>query len=177
MASAASMSSRQSAMGGYAARRGRIFRSKTARDCRTSGQLLRAIAELEPEQPWIFAAYIKDKRLLEASNEFVRSSGRFDLTARGKLNTYALFAELFARLPARGRGGIIVPTGIATDATTAPFFAALIDGKRLATLFDFENRERIFPAIDSRIQTLPAHHWTGGEESGFRFTYNRRPTH
>lgn len=108
----------------------------------------RAIAELEISQPAIFAGYQEDKRRFEASNEFDRSSGRFDLTARGKVNTYALFAELFATLAGpRGRAGVIVPTGIATDATTAPFFAALIDGRRLASLVDFENREGIFPAV------------------------------
>jgi len=40
-----------------------------------------------------------------------------------------------------------VPTGIATEATTAPFFAALINRKRLARLIDFENRDAIFPAV------------------------------
>ena len=58
--------------------------------------------------------------------------GRFPLTGRGDVNTYALFAELFASLAgARGRAGVIVPTGIATDATTAPFFGALVNEKRL----------------------------------------------
>jgi hypothetical protein len=52
----------------------------------------------------------------------------------------------------RGRAGIIVPTGIATDATTAPFFAHLIDQKRLVSLFDFENRAGLFPAVDSRMK-------------------------
>ena len=47
-----------------------------------------------------------------AGNEFARASGRFDLTARGKVNTYGLFAELFANL-GRERAGVIVPTGIA----------------------------------------------------------------
>jgi hypothetical protein len=85
----------------------------------------RAIAALEKENPFVFSAYQADKRQFEAGNEFARASGRFDLTARGKVNTYSLFAELFANLASpRGRAGVIVPTGIATDATTAPFFAA-----------------------------------------------------
>ena len=59
-----------------------------------------------------------------------------------------LFAELFASLASkRGRCGLIVPTGIATDATTAPFFASLISGQRLVQLLDFENREGLFPAV------------------------------
>jgi hypothetical protein len=79
--------------------------------------------------------------------------GRFPLTGRGDVNTYALFAELFASLSSkRGRAGVIVPTGIATDATTAPFFATLTRNGRLAVLIDFENREGLFPAVDSRMK-------------------------
>src|SRR5207245_4938496 len=53
----------------------------------------RAIAALEAARPAIFAGYQADKRRFEAGNEFARASGRFALTARGKVNTYALFAE------------------------------------------------------------------------------------
>lgn len=106
----------------------------------------RAIAALERENPAAFVAYEFEKRRLEAGNEFARSSGRFELTARGKVNTYALFTDLFSAL-AKGRAGVIVPTGIATDATTAPFFAALLDSNRLAQLIDFENRDAIFPGV------------------------------
>ncbi|WP_137113284.1 N-6 DNA methylase [Mesorhizobium sp. GR13] len=111
----------------------------------------RAIANLERDDPATFADFNRDKRQFEAVNDFARESGRFDLTARGKVNTYGLFAELFASL-ARERAGIIVPTGIATDASTAPFFAHLVDQRRLAQLVDFENRAKLFPAVDSRMK-------------------------
>ena len=89
--------------------------------------------------------------MFDAGNEFARESGRFDLTARGKVNTYSLFAELFSNLT-RDHAGIIVPTGIATDSSTAPFFAALVEGKRLAQLVDFENRAGLFPAVHSAMK-------------------------
>jgi hypothetical protein len=112
-----------------------------------------ANAELGTRERSLNDEFEKAKRLAEASSVFARESGRFPLTGRGDVNTYALFAEFFASLTSsRGRAGVIVPTGIATDATTAPFFAALIDGKRLVRLIDFENRNRIFSAIDSRIK-------------------------
>lgn len=100
----------------------------------------------------IYDAFEAAKRTSEASSLFVRlpgaKRGRFPLTGRGDVNTYALFAELFTQLISRrGRAGVIVPTGIATDATTAPFFASLVSGKRLASLIDFENRDAIFPAV------------------------------
>ena len=106
----------------------------------------RAIAALATDDPTLFAEFAQDKRQFEAGNEFARESGRFDLTARGKVNTYSLFAELFANL-ARSRAGVIVPTGIATDATTAPFFAHLVERKRLARLVDFENSKPLFPSV------------------------------
>jgi hypothetical protein len=107
-----------------------------------------AIAALEAEHPQIFNQFQTDKRVVDAVNEFARASGRFDLTARGKVNTYALFAEHFSNLMRKnGRGGVIVPTGIATDATTAPFFGNLVATQRLAQLLDFENSAPIFPSV------------------------------
>lgn len=103
----------------------------------------------------LFDLLIMAKREAEATSEFVRvpggDVGRFAFTGRGDVNTYALFAELFANL-ARQRAGVIVPTGIATDATTAPFFAHMVEEKRLARLVDFENRAGLFPAVDSRMK-------------------------
>lgn len=108
----------------------------------------RAIANLAKEHPVLFAEYEIDKRRFESANEFARSCGRFSLTARGKVNTYALFAEHFLNLiHDAGRAGVIVPTGIATDATTAPFFGHLVKSQRLAGLTDFENSAPLFPGV------------------------------
>lgn len=140
----------------FAAREPEIAEAPTAA---ARGKLIAALkaAEAGTRERALFEEFETAKRIAEASSIFARvpgeDGGRFALTGRGDVNTYALFAELFAKLASpRGRAGVIVPTGIATDATTAPFFAALIEGKRLARLVDFENRERIFPAIDSRVK-------------------------
>jgi hypothetical protein len=88
------------------------------------------------------------KREAEGSGEFIRGSGRFALTAVGDLNTYALFAEHFLNLIGpKGRSGVIVPTGIATDNSTKAYFDAIASGGRLVSLHDFENREAIFPGV------------------------------
>jgi hypothetical protein len=88
------------------------------------------------------------KREAEGSGEFIRGSGRFALTAVGDLNTYALFAEHFLKLIGpKGRSGMIVPTGIATDNSTKAYFDAIASGGRLVSLHDFENREAIFPGV------------------------------
>ncbi len=121
-----------------------------------------------------------------------RMAAPLPLTGRGDVNTYALFAEHFTRLAGtRGRAGVIVPTGIATDATTAPFFASLVDGKRLASLFDFENRDAIFPSVHRSYKFSLLTQDRTFEAAGFaffltdtsqlseserRFTLSRRPS-
>lgn len=108
----------------------------------------RAIAALEAEQPEIFAQFENDKRGFDAMNEFARASGRFDLTARGKVNTYGLFAEHFLGLVgAEGRAGVIVPTGIITDFSSSAFFSSVVGEGRLVSSLAFDNAKRIFPAI------------------------------
>ena len=47
---------------------------------------------------------------------------------------------------------MLVPSGIATDDTTEEFFAELMDGKRLVSLYDFENRDKIFEDVDGRFK-------------------------
>ncbi|WP_304455459.1 DNA methyltransferase [Nocardiopsis sp. YSL2] len=86
---------------------------------------------------WQFAAA---KRLAEGESHFLRVSGKFPLAGRGDINTYALFAETATLLNERqGFFGLVLPTGIATDATTAPFFSSLVRSGRLASFLDFEN--------------------------------------
>jgi hypothetical protein len=116
-------------------------------------RLIRALADAEEgsTERKLHAEFEFAKSAAEAGSLFVRGSGRYALTGTGDVNTYALFAELFADA-ARQRAGVIVPTGIATDATTAPFFASLSSNRRLVRLVDFENREGLFPAVDSRMK-------------------------
>jgi hypothetical protein len=108
----------------------------------------KAIAQLENTNPPLWKEFVGDKRSSEATNEFFRSSGRFTLTAVGKINTYALFAGHFSKLArSEGRSGVIVPTNIATDSSMSPFFSDLIMTNRLARIFSFENEDLIFPGV------------------------------
>ena len=93
------------------------------------------------------------KRSIEGFSKFSRTGGRFLLTAVGKINTYSIFAETARSIcSSDGRVGMIVPSGIATDDTTKVFFADLVNRQSLVSLYDFENREGVFPGIDSRIK-------------------------
>ncbi|AEK59699.1 conserved hypothetical protein (plasmid) [Acidithiobacillus caldus SM-1] len=112
-----------------------------------------AIAALPETDPRLWTSYVSESQRIAASNNFYRESGRFALSAVGKLNTYPLFAETMSQLVApQGRAGFIVPTGIATDDSTKAFFAHITQTARLVSMYDIENRERLFPAVDSRMK-------------------------
>ena len=70
----------------------------------------------------------------------------------GDVNTYSVFAETFRTITApAGTAGIISPTGLATDKTTAPFFADTLSSDRLVAFYDFENEAKIFPGVHHRV--------------------------
>ncbi|MBW3598813.1 MAG: N-6 DNA methylase, partial [Planctomycetes bacterium] len=54
----------------------------------------RLIAELDSQNPELHARYMAAKGVAERTLDHVRKSGRFPLTGRGDVNTYAVFAEL-----------------------------------------------------------------------------------
>ena len=111
-------------------------------------QRKRAISQLDGNDPQLWLEYQIDKRGYDARNAFCRSGNRYPLTAYGKLNSYALFAEAFMGLVnSRGRAGLIIPTGIATDNSTRAFFSQTVTSKRLVSLYDFENREALFSGV------------------------------
>lgn len=113
----------------------------------------RMIDALIDEDPALHAAFLEARREHEGVGHLLANSGRYPLCGRGRINTYAIFAEGMRSLQrATGRIGCIVPSGIATDDTTKLFFQDLNDTRSLASLYDFENRAKLFPAVDSRMK-------------------------
>ncbi|MDA4087662.1 putative type I restriction enzymeP M protein [Mycolicibacterium hassiacum DSM 44199] len=108
----------------------------------------RLIAELPATNPGLHAAFAAEKRNAEGLSHFMRNSGRYPLTGRGDINTYAVFAETDRELlGGTGRLGVILPTGIATDATTQYFFKDLVEHGAIASLYDFENAKPLFEGV------------------------------
>ena len=119
----------------------------------TGAKRKQRIAALQTDDPALWAAFQSGLRKSEGESHFLRVSGRYPLCGRGKVNTYAVFAENMRNaLAPTGRVGVIVPTGIATDDTTKHFFADCVDRRSLVSLYDFENRDKLFAAIDSRMK-------------------------
>lgn len=100
----------------------------------------------------LYREFVVARRTAEAASIFAHvkgeEGGRYPLTGKGDVNTYALFAETISQINhAQGRAGFIVPTGIATDDSTKAFFGAITQGQRLVSLYDIENREAIFEGV------------------------------
>jgi len=92
----------------------------------------------------LYLEFIKAKRTSEALSVFAhvkgKDAGRYPLTGVGDVNTYALFAETIHQiLSPRGRAGVIVPSGLATDNSTKEFFGELVSKRSLFSFFEFEN--------------------------------------
>jgi hypothetical protein len=110
------------------------------------------IDKLETDNPVLFWQFTEFMYEVQAQNNYLGNSERYSLSAHGKLNYYPLFCELFVNLIQKdnGRVGAIVPTGIATDDSTKYLFSYLVENKQLVSLYDIENRDKVFPAVDSR---------------------------
>ncbi|MEU6624831.1 DNA methyltransferase [Streptomyces litmocidini] len=114
----------------------------------------RLIAELRDDRDGaqLYEEFEAAKRRAEGESHFLRASARFPLTGRGDINTYAVFTETDRTLTGpRGRTGVIVPTGIATDATTQFFFKDLVTKGHLVALYGFENEEKVFPGVHHSV--------------------------
>jgi hypothetical protein len=153
----------------------------------------RLIAALPANNPALHDAFVAEKRTSEGISHIMRDSGRYPLTGRGDINTYAVFAETDRDLlGGAGRLGVILPTGIATDATTQYFFKDLVVKGSISSLYDFENAKPLFEGVhrsfkfclltlagrDSREPAADfaffAHDPTDLDRPGTRFTLTRK---
>lgn len=116
----------------------------------TASQRKEAIEALQTSDPTLYKEYAKALADAEALSRFARLSGRFDLTATGDIDLYPMFAELCLSF-SKEAWGLVLPTGIAVNDSNKAFFSKLIDENRLVSLYDFENREKLF-GIDSRFK-------------------------
>ncbi|WP_069761019.1 DNA methyltransferase [Streptomyces sp. LUP47B] len=101
-----------------------------------------------PDTLPLYKEFEAGRRKMYAESHFLRRSGRVPLTGQGNLNTYSVFTETDRiLLGPMGRAGVIVPTGIATDARTRHFSGDLVQSGAISALYDFENAAPIFPGV------------------------------
>ncbi|MFD6127716.1 Eco57I restriction-modification methylase domain-containing protein [Streptomyces diastaticus] len=113
------------------------------------------IAEWERENPEAGRRYREARRAVKGTFHFAGDSAVFPLCAKGltvkgvnSLQTDTLFAERMANVAApEGRFGLILPTAIATGASSQYLFSDFTRRGILASLYDFENRRPKSPAL------------------------------
>jgi hypothetical protein len=106
------------------------------------------LEKLRTDAPGLYDEFLNAQRQNEGVQAFIHAAERFPLTSKGRLNSAPLFAESATCLMCKfGRVGVIVPTGIATDSFTQPFFEHLVASARLHQLHSFENEEFLFPGV------------------------------
>lgn len=111
----------------------------------------RLLENLPKESPDLHRQFVEALRAAAAISVILRHGGRFPLTGRGDINTYAVFAEQCRELSnPMGRAGIVVPSGIALADPTKAFFADLVQKRSLVSLYSFFEIRKIFLATDSR---------------------------
>ncbi|MCQ9134734.1 Eco57I restriction-modification methylase domain-containing protein, partial [Streptomyces hilarionis] len=113
------------------------------------------IAEWEREYPAEGKHYREARRTKKGTFHFAGDSWVFPLCAKGltvkgvnSLQTDSLFAEQMSTVVApEGRFGVILPTAIATGASSQHLFSAFMRRGALVSLYDFENRRPKSPAL------------------------------
>jgi len=101
------------------------------------------IAQLENNNPTLFSEYIAARESIASQSKYIKYSGRFTLTNRGKIELSSLFAEICMNF-SKETWGLVIPTSIAFGDSTKHFFEKLITENRLVSLYDFENKEELF---------------------------------
>ncbi|MCS3612542.1 Eco57I restriction-modification methylase domain-containing protein [Salinibacter ruber] len=114
----------------------------------TAAQREEMIEDLKECGDPLYDEYEQAQHFSNALGDYLKKSGRYDLTAVGRINVYQIFAGLVRQVVSKeGRTGVIVPSGIATDYYTQDYFNAIVDNRELVSLFDFENRDEIFHGV------------------------------
>ncbi|SDR05963.1 Eco57I restriction-modification methylase domain-containing protein [Natronobacterium texcoconense] len=108
------------------------------------------IKELSESEPELYKAWQDATERADNMTSFLRNSGRFNLSAVGDLNTYPIFTELGADYlsSTKGRSGLLVKTGIATDYHTRHLFGEYASKGRIDRLYDFENTDGFFEDVE-----------------------------
>ena len=131
----------------FAARRPEIAMAPRAADRK------RMIAGLEKAGDPLADGFARASERASTALRMARTGGDYPLLSRGDVNLYSLFVERALRLiKSDGMVGLLVPSGIASDKTAAPFFKGVATEGRLKALYDFENNGAFFPEVHASFK-------------------------
>ena len=97
------------------------------------------------------AEYSKEYKLeIEKAKSYLKKNLFFNLSNKGELNTYALFADAAVKLKTkRGVVGLVLKSAVITSQVNQNLFKYLTKENYVVAIYDFINRKKIFN-IDSR---------------------------
>jgi hypothetical protein len=128
------------------------------------------IKELEKSDPSLYAVWADEHRKVDTEAKVLRNCKRFPLSAVDKFNLYAVFSELAPDLcNKKGRGGIIVKAGFITDKLCSDLFDHTLKSGRLASAFEFENKQKLFPSVHPQERYALITFGRGIKEAVFSF--------
>jgi hypothetical protein len=131
----------------FAERRPEISRAQRASDRKKMIEMLEEVGDPLAHD------YAKASERAEAGTRMARKGGDYPLLSGGDVNLYSLFVERAMTLvQPTGLIGLIVPSGIASDKTAAPFFKGVATQGRLKALYDFENKKVFFPHVHASFK-------------------------
>ena len=122
----------------------------TARNTAQRKKMIEALKEI---QPAAHSKWLNALRSAATEVNFYKESGRFPLGSPGKINTYAIFADLAWRVVRpSGRAGLIIPNGLVVGFTYRDFLRQLLSTKSLVSFFGFENEDKIFRDVHNETK-------------------------
>ena len=132
----------------FAARHREIAHAQRAADRK------RMIVALRDDRDPLALEFERANEQTDSAVRVARTSGDYPYLSRGDANIYSLFVERAMALVAPGgMVGLLTPIGIATDKTSAPFFAERIRTCSVKAFLAFENRRGwLFPDIHHEEQ-------------------------
>ena len=106
------------------------------------------IDELKVEDPTLYVSWQEANRLGHGQSHLVKSGGVYPNSGKGNVNTFALFGELAAnRINQQGRAGLILPSGVITEASNEDLFRSWLEKRKIVRGLDFENSTGIFDDV------------------------------
>ncbi|MEQ8602028.1 MAG: restriction endonuclease [Marivibrio sp.] len=129
-------------------------RDRSVALARSNADRKKLIAQLKDNADPLWVEYTRASERMAAGTKIIRAKhGLYSLLNRGKLNLYKLFVERAMMLvKPEGIVGMLVPSGIASDLTAAPFFKSVATEGRLKALYDFENKKVFFPDVHASFK-------------------------
>ncbi len=131
----------------FATRHPEIVHSSRAADRKSM------IAELEKMGDPLAEDFNRAKQRVEKTARMARACGDYPLLSGGDINLYSLFVERAMKIiKPDGMAGLLVPSGIASDWTSATFFKKVATEGKLKAFYDFENKKVFFPDVHASFK-------------------------